>query len=173
MTKEEKKKRKSFSEFYDAHIKKVYRFIYFKVSSEEASEDITAEAFTRLWEQMNSPTEVENPRAYIYQVARNLVIDYYRTKKPAKVQPEDITLESKRPNPEESAVLDSEVKRLQKALSRLKDSYQNALILYYLDEVPVPEIAQILGKSEGAVRVTVHRALKALEEELEKEGKKE
>ncbi len=168
MTKETRKKRKHFSRFYDTHIEKVYRFVYLKVGSREVSEDITAEAFIRLWEQMKSPTEIKSLRAYLYQVARNLVIDHYRTQDPIKIRPDQITLESKKPGPEKTVILDEEVEELRQALAKIKNSYQNVLILYYLDSMPVSEIAQIEGKSENAVRVTIHRALKALKQELEK-----
>lgn len=168
MTKETRKKRKHFSRFYDTHIEKIYRFIYLKVGSREISEDITAEAFIRLWEQMKSPTEIRSPRAYVYQVARNLVIDHYRTQDPVKIRPDKVTLASEKPGPEKKVILGEEVEELRQALAKIKNSYQNALILYYLDEMPISEIAQIEGKSENAVRVTIHRALKALKEELEK-----
>ncbi len=168
MTKEARKKRKLFSRFYDSHIERVYRFIYFKVGSKEVSEDITAEAFIRLWEQMKSPTEIRSPQAYVYQVARNLVIDHYRTQEPVKIRPDKLALESERPDPEKKVILDEEAEQLRLVLSKIKNSYQNVLILYYLDEMPISEIAQIEGKSENAVRVTIHRALNALKQELEK-----
>lgn len=163
----DKDKKRFFSDFYDRQVEGLYRFVYFKVDSKEVSEDLTAEAFTRLWEQVRSPTEVENPRAYLYQVARNLVVDHYRKKKPVGVPPQETEqVESGIKSPEEKAALSMEAKRVKKGLSRINENYQNALILYYVEKMPVDEIAEIEGKSENAVRVTIHRALKSLRKTL-------
>lgn len=165
----DRSKRKLFSNFYDEHIQSVYRFVYLKIGSKEDSEDITSEAFTRLWEQIKSPTEIENPRAYIFQVARNLVIDHYRKKRLIKLPHDEVEVESERKTPEEAASLSVEGQRLAKAMVELKDSYQNVLIFYYLEKMPIKEIARIEGKSKNAVRVTIHRALNSLRDILEKE----
>lgn len=165
----DKSEKDFFSRFYDEHVEALYRFVYFKVSSKEISEDLTAEAFTRLWEQMKSPTEIKNPRAYLYQVTRNLVIDHYRQQEPTRIPPEEVAIAGEGKNPEEKAALSLETKRVGRALSRLRHNYQNVLLLYYVEKMPAKEIAEREGKSENAVRVTIHRALKALRRALEKE----
>jgi len=132
------------------------------------SQDITAEAFKRLWESIQAPTEIKDPRAFLYQIARNLIIDHYRKKgrEPMKVQPEELEIESEEKGPSEQAEEGEEMDKVRQALSGLKDNYQNVLIWYYLNEMPIEEIAELENKSENAVRVTIHRGLEKLREKL-------
>ncbi len=171
-----RKKRKKFSRFYEKNIDKVYRFVYLKVSSKEVSEDLTAEAFKRFWEEMKSPTEIKNSRAFLYQVVRNLIIDHYRQRDrdPVKIPPEEVSLKKEGESPGEELQTSQNIKKMRQALYKLKDNYQNVLLWYYLEDMPVSEIAEIEGKSENAIRVTIHRALKSLRDELGvKESEKE
>lgn len=163
--------RKEFSKIYDQYIDKIYRFIYFKVNSEEITKDLCSEAFLRGWEvfknQESSDEKIENPSAFLYQIARNLVIDFYRKKGQAQIVPaEYVRIIDPRVDLEERANKSSEFYQVKQALSNLKDDYQEVIVLRYLDDLPVPEIAKIMDKSENAVRVMLHRALKALKNEL-------
>ncbi len=161
--------KKFFSGFYDKNVDKVFRFIFLKVSSQEVSQDLTAEVFLRFWEQLDNPTKIENPRAFVYQVARNLVIDYYRKSKPITIQPEQARIPGLGPNLEQQAILNSDMDTIRSALCRLSEDYQNVLIWYYLEDFSVSEIGEMLSKSENAVRVTIHRALNALRQDIEKQ----
>src|SRR3989344_6220434 len=77
----QKKDPEAFAQIYDLYVTPVYRFIYFKVSSKQDAEDITSEVFLKIWQFVTeSEDEIENLRALIYRVARNLVIDLYRRK---------------------------------------------------------------------------------------------
>jgi len=161
------KTKKFFSKFYDQHVKKVYRFIFLKVDSKETSQDLTSEVFLRFWKQLNSATRIENPRAFVYQVARNLIIDHYRRNEPIKLQIEEFQIKDPNPNPETQFLADSEFASLKKVLAKIPEDYQNMIIWYYLDEFSVAEIAGFTGKTENNVRVTIHRALKTLREKVE------
>ena len=167
--------KKEFSKIYDQCIDKIYRFIYFKVNSEEITNDLCSETFLRGWEAFKQQTtnnkqqttRIENPSAFLYQIARNLVIDFYRKKGQVQiVSTEYGRIVDPRVNLEERANKSSEFYQVKQALSNLKDGYQEVIVLRYLDDLSVPEIAKIMKKSEGAVRVTLHRALKALKNEL-------
>lgn len=155
--------KKEFGKIYDKHVEEIYRFVYLKVSSRETAEDITSETFRKGWKRFKK-SPMDNPRAYLYKVARNLVIDHYRTQK-EHVSPEDIQLKEES-NLEESLSLDDDLQEVKEAMESLKDNYQNIIILRYLEELSISETAKILDKSEGAIRVTTHRALEALKEEL-------
>ena len=67
---------------------------------------------------------------------------------------------------EEKALVRSDLEQVKAALANIKEDYREVIIWYYLDELQVPEIAKILNKSEGTCRVLIHRALKALKNEL-------
>jgi RNA polymerase sigma factor, sigma-70 family len=157
---------RQFSKIYDKYIEKIYRFIYFKVNSVEISQDLTSETFLKAWQAFQRE-KINNIPAFLYRTARNLITDYYREK--AKFQTvsfQNPSFVDPNQSPQEKAIINSELERVKKALATLEEDQQNALILYYLEGIPVREIAQILEKSENNVRVLIHRALKNLREKL-------
>jgi len=173
--------RKTFSKIYDENVRKIYRFVFLKVNSEEMAQDITSQTFLQGWEafkksKVQNPKsrkgEIRNPSAFLYKVARNLVIDFYRREGRRDVistDAYDIDLPDPKNNPEvveAELTLNSQMRRVRKALSGLEGDYQDVIIWRYLDGLAFSEIGQILDKSEGAVRVNLHRALKKLRKEL-------
>ena len=159
--------RKIFSSIYDKYVDKIYRFIFIKVSSQEIAEDLCSETFLRGWQVFKEREDIENPPAFLYQIARNLIIDHYREKGKAKIVSAEYTpIVDPREDLEEKANLSSDLEEVRLSLANLKGDYQDVIIYRYLDELSVPEIAKILNKSEGTIRVTLHRALKALKNEL-------
>lgn len=159
--------RKIFSKIYDRYIYKIYRFIFLKVNSQEIAQDLTSETFLRGWESFKNGNKIDNPQAFLYQIARNLVTDHYREKGRAQVvSAEYVEITDPRTNSEEKALARSDLDTIKLALANLKEDYQNVIIWHYLDDLSIPEITKMLDKSEGAVRVMLHRALKALREEL-------
>ena len=156
--------RDNFSKIYDQYVTKIYRFIYLKVSSQEVAEDLSSEVFMRTWETYRSEsTRIENIQAYLYQIARNIVADHYRTRKIKIVSVEEtVEIIDEADTLQDQALVSMEMDRVQKALATIQDDYQNLIIWRYLDELSVPEIAQITGKTEENVRVGIHRALQAL-----------
>lgn len=155
---------KQFGDIYDRYIEKIYRFIFLKVSSQEIAEDLASEVFTRGWESFRQEKcDIKNMQAFLYQIARNLIIDHYRQKGQAQLVSTDaLPLIDYDMDLEEKAIFKSEVNDVKAALAHINDDYREIIIWYYLDELSVPEIAKILGKSEEAVRVQIHRALEAL-----------
>ena len=162
--------RKEFGKIYDQCIGKIYRFIYLKVSSEEIAQDLCSETFLKGWEaykEAQNPKskiqKIENPSAFLYRIARNLVTDHYRQKgRNQVVSTEFVSIVDPEPDLEEKAALSSDLSQIKAALVNLKEDYQNVIILHYLDDLSVKEVAKLLDKSEQATRVTLHRALKAL-----------
>jgi len=162
--------RKEFSKIYDKYIDKIYRFVFLKVSSPEVAEDLTSETFLKGWmafreqrtKNNEQRTKIENPPAFLYQIARNLVVDYYREKGRTQIVSADYRIIDPRIDLEEKANLSSDFEEVRRALTNLKEDYQDVIIYRYLDELSVPEIAKVMQKSEGTVRVLLHRALAAL-----------
>ena len=171
------KKKKIFSKLYDKYVDKIYRFVFLKVDSRETAEDLTSETFLKGWEAYNKPQfsnpgpQIENPQAFLYKIARNLIIDYYRQRSRFRIiSTEHAEFIPASGNLEEKANVDLNMLRVRTALSQLKDDYQEVVIWHYLNELSISEIAKVLEKSEGSVRVTLSRALEKLREELEKLG---
>ena len=170
-------KKRHFIKLYDQCASRIYRFIYLKVNSPEDSEDLTSEAFFKFWKNIKSNKEkglnnkkINNPRALLYRIANNLVIDFYRKKSRTELalDPDDSILTKIRDKTDLGAKvrIDSDMEGVKKALGQLKDEHQSVIVWRYLDELSNKEISQILGKSEGATRVIVHRAMNALKKNL-------
>lgn len=159
---------KQFEKIYDKYIDKIYRFVFLKVSSQEIAEDLTSEVFTRGWQSFQKENcDIKNPQAFLYQIARNLVVDHYRQKGQAQlVSTENLPLIEDGPNLEEKAMFNSDVGNVKAALVNINDDYREIVVWYYLEELSVPEIAKILNKSEDAVRVQIHRAIQALKQQI-------
>jgi len=167
-------KKRQFVKFYNQNAPRIYRFVYLKVNSPQDSEDLTSDAFFRFWQDLSNKKDkkekIDNPRALLYKIANNLVIDFYRKKSRTEISidPSDAILAKieDKTNLNEGLSLDSDMVEVKKALSQLKDDYQNIIIWHYLDDFSSKEISQILGKPEGNIRVLIHRALKSLKKKL-------
>lgn len=164
--------REQFSLIYDQYIDKIYRFIYVKVNSQPVAEDITSKVFMKGWESYQKGQNIKNPGAFLYQIARNNVIDHYRQNDRAKLVSSDSVAEAIDPQADvhESAVFNADIRAIKTAIGGLKQEYQDVLIFHYLEDMPTEQIADIMGKPAGTVRVMIHRGLKALKDNLVEEG---
>ena len=162
------KNKKEFGQIYNQYIRKIYRFVYIKVNSQEIAEDLTSEAFLHTWEFFNKTNkkEIKHIKGFLYKTARNLVIDFYRTKKQFAEPDKYQNIPDPNQDIEKKEIVNSDIQRTLQAVGKLKDEYQDVLIWYYLDRLSVKEISNILGKSENAVRVTIHRAMENLKKSL-------
>ncbi|OGF28967.1 hypothetical protein A2477_04140 [Candidatus Falkowbacteria bacterium RIFOXYC2_FULL_47_12] len=156
----------AFSTLYDAYAERLYRFIYFKVTNRQEAEDLSSQTFLKIWQYAleGKLKTKESFQAFIYKVARNTVIDYYRATRKKK---RDVALETAGAIADEHSTEDDidrklAISRVEEKLRSLKSEYQEVLILHYLNELSIHEIASIVDKKRGAVRVLLHRALKAL-----------
>jgi len=161
-------KEQFFSQIYDEHVDKVYRFVFFKVSNEALAQDITSETFTRLWKQITLDKEIKNPSGFLFHVAKNLIVDHYRTKdqNPVILDNPETILDTNQ-DIAGQAVQKDEMRAVMVALEQLNDDYRLAVSMYYIEQEPVSEVAKALSKSQGATRVMIHRGMKQLREILE------
>lgn len=161
----------AFGKLYDIYAPKIYRYVYFKVQTATVAEDITADVFLKCWEYIQRREKnISSFKAFIYQLAKNAVADYYRDKarqqETVQTHEELDELPSLHPNLLSLAEDQSDMAMINQALQGLKVEYRDALVLKYIEDFSTSEIAKILEKSTGATRVTLHRALEALKNEL-------
>jgi RNA polymerase sigma-70 factor (ECF subfamily) len=162
-----------FTHFYNNNLDKVFRFIYLRVDKIETAQDLTAQAFLKCWQtNNNSQSTIKNLQAFVYRIARNQIIDFYRQKNKTPVSLEELK-EKGIEIPQKSFVfkieLSFEMENLKKVLQRIKPAYSEVIIWHYVDNLSTKEIAQILDKNENNVRVLLHRSLEALKKEINKE----
>jgi RNA polymerase sigma-70 factor (ECF subfamily) len=167
-------KKEAFSEIYDFYVVRIFRFIYLKTSSRETAEDLASEVFLRYWKRVKggmkdkdlSETVVNDKiGSFLYKIARNLIIDFYRKKEILTVEI-DSDIKDKIQDQKQDILADisakQEVEEMMDALSKIKGEYREIIILRYVEELSLAEIEEITGKSSGSLRVLSHRAIKAL-----------
>lgn len=160
----------AFSELYDLYFEKIYRFVYFRVNHREVAEDLVSETFIRAWDRLIEIEAISAFNSWLYQIARNLVIDYYRAKKPSiDIDNLENLLEYEDQVIEQTDFTFKQKKFLE-AVKKLSSDQQLVIKLKFLDELDNQEIAIILNKSEGAVRVIQHRAINELKKLLNDDG---
>lgn len=158
----------SFAELYDNYVEKIYRFVYFKVSNKEETEDLTSEVFLKVWNYLiaQKDREIESFSGLVYRIARNLIIDLYRTRAKTQEQSlENIQLVDERTLTKVENNI--EVENILKVLKRLKQDYQEVVLLRYVEDLPLKEIAGIINRSRTNTRVLLHRAMKKLKQLLD------
>src|SRR3989344_8270387 len=136
-----------FSLIYDQYIEKIYRFVYLKVSSQEIAQDITSKVFLKGWESYQKESKnIQNIGAFLYQIARNNVIDHYREKGGAKIVSADQypQIADTRTNIHEKASVSFDIGTVKTAMGNLKKDYQDILILRYLEDMSFEEISEIV-----------------------------
>jgi RNA polymerase sigma-70 factor (ECF subfamily) len=170
-----KKDPEAFAELYDIYARRIYSFVFFKVANREEAEDITSEIFLKAWRYINENKDIESFSGLLYKLARNSIIDLYRSKASRKEifsidEQESEEVEDKKVwdiSFEEKIEEKIEVQKIITALQSLKQEYREIVTLRYVDEMEISEIAEITGKGHISIRVTLHRGLKKLKQLLE------
>jgi RNA polymerase sigma-70 factor (ECF subfamily) len=158
---------KAFGALYDHYQPQIYRFLYLKVAGREEAEDLTHQVFLSAWLGIPRYKHRGFPfSSWLYQIARNQVVDHYRARKEA-VSLEGIDPEAFAERFDEADMDKSlEVERAIGMIRSLKQEYQDVLILRFVEDLSVKEVASMMGKSEGAIKLLQHRALRVLREKL-------
>lgn len=151
----------AFGQLFDLYSKPIYRYIYFKVNSQELAEDLASQAFLKVWEYISKGNKIKSFKSFIYQTARNLVIDYYRSREkeelPLIYAEEEIEAEVK-VDPDRE--IDQEI--LKRILDSLPTEQKEIIILRFIEDLSIKEISKIVDKSSGHVRVIIHRSIKEM-----------
>src|SRR6266545_5365173 len=159
----------AFGQLYDAYMERIYRFVYFRVDDQQTAEDITSQVFLKAWNNLDRFRLGRTPYvAWLYTIAHNAVIDYYRTRKLTTAL-EDVQLSQ----PDYAEAVESEIdlsvemKSIKVAMRTLTDDQQKVLTLKFIEGLSNNEIARHLGKREGAIRALQMRGLQALAKQLD------
>ena len=158
----------AFAKLYELYYQNIYNYIYYRIPDALLAEDMTSEVFIKVLESIDSFTFRGFPfSSWLFRIARNLMVDYYRS----HPEPVDLPLETRGLPIEEDPrdVFERELtqQQLAQALSNLTEDQQQVIILRFVDRLSSPDVAQVLGKSEGAIKALQHRALSSLNRVLE------
>src|SRR3990167_1786834 len=161
----------AFSRLYDEFAEKLYRFIFFRVGHKEVAEDVLSDTFVKAWQklkQINSPAALSG---WLYQIARNNIIDYYRIKKDFVPIEEVAEFLEDAVNPIDTVNLNLDQAKIFELLIHLPPEQRLVIQYKFFEDLTNEEIAYVLGKTEGAVRVIQHRALIKLKELVKNKSK--
>lgn len=161
--------KEAFGILYKEYFQRIYRYCRVNMYRDELAEDVCQETFVRAWKALPTFTFKHGGtfQAFLYRIARNLIIDLSRKKKEYSIEYyEEIQTDE---NYEEAIDRQDSMEKVKRALAKLKDEERQIIILRYFEEISHAEIAKILGIKEGAVRVRTVRLLQKVKGILEHE----
>jgi RNA polymerase sigma-70 factor (ECF subfamily) len=164
-----KDKEKYFEIVYSAYAKSIFRFCVLRLNDTTLAEDITEETFVRIWKLISEEKKIDNEKSFVYLIARGLIVDYYRSAKNKK----DVSIEKYNFDfsYDESIVdrvdLQQQIEEVYAKLKKIKKEYQEIIVLHYVEDLKIAEVAKVLGKTENSTRVLLHRALAAVKKHYE------
>lgn len=160
----------AFGQLYDMHVDRVYRHIYHRVGNQADAQDLTQQVFLRAWQAIDRYKKTASPfAAWLMTISHNLVVDFYRTVKDRAYVEAEALAGSPASSPEQAAETGFEQQRLRRAILRLSGDEQRVVVLRFMEGFEFAEIACVLNKKEGNIRVILHRALVKLRDILAKE----
>jgi RNA polymerase sigma-70 factor (ECF subfamily) len=170
---------KDFQNAFEAYNDELFRHASMRLKDRERAVELTQECFLKAWDYAQKGEDIRELRPFLYRTLRHLIIDEYRRKKSVSLEAmvegeEDMSVEVILP-PDETNTLEAAVerfdgKRALAALQELPDTYRETLSLRYVEGLTPREIGDIVGESENAVSVRIHRGLKKLKAMMEPES---
>ncbi len=160
----------AFGKLYDMHVGRIYKHIYYRVGNEADAEDLTQQVFLKAWQAIHRYKKTTSPFiAWLMTISHNQVIDFYRTRKDKAYIEAEVLADGPASRPEQTTEANFEQQHLRRAILRLGGDEQQVVILRFIEGFEFAEIASVMKKKEGNVRVILHRALVKLRDILEKE----
>lgn len=163
---------RAFARLYDEFYERVYGFVRSRVSDAEDAKDLAATVFMRAWEALPSYDVRGAPfSAWLFRIARNAVIDQYRRKARdlERVSEDEAAGVSDGGAVDETVIARCDGEAVRRAVRRLTDEQAAVIALRFFWDMPVTEVADALGKTEGAVKAMQHRAMRMLARFLSEE----
>lgn len=161
----------AFGALYERYFERIYKYVRVRVTELHTAEDITETVFLRAFEAIERYQERGFAfSSYLYKIAQNQLVDYYRKNKEQEpIEAADQVIDEL-PSPDEGLILNDQVQEVHEKLVTLPEDYQEVIRLRVILEMSTAEVAEWLDRSEGAVRVLLHRALGALRNALRDSG---
>lgn len=165
----------AFGQVYDHMILLIYRYVYYRVARREV-EDLTELIFLKAWENIGRYKKQSKNTfgTWLFRIAHNVVVDYYRTHTRSEMVElsENLVCERRESDPVGAVQLKFEQQELSAALRKLPEIQQQIVVLKFINGLSNAEIARIVDKSEGAIRVIQHRSLEKLKKLLTQKTRK-
>jgi RNA polymerase sigma factor (sigma-70 family) len=155
---------RSFTELYDEYFNKVNRYLRCRVRNEWDADDLTTAVFLKALEHFEQYHRSRSFGAWIFRIAHNTFVDYVRKKREVPMNHEEWLAETEDETwqPENTVLTNEEKENLRQYLERLSRDQRDVITLRYFAELKVLEVADVIGKSESAIKMISRRALQHL-----------
>ena len=162
--------RSAFADLYRRYLLHIYRYIYRRVGNRQDAEDLTALVFTEALESLEDYQEQGSFAGWLFTIAHRRVADHYRQqRKRISLERVASTLSDSRPGPEAQALRHDRLELVAQAMDELTPDRQEVVTLRFFGELSNEEVAQVMGKSEAAVKMLVYRAIRQLRRRCRKD----
>jgi len=161
----------ALGELYDRYEAKIYSYIYRRTGEPALAEDLTAQVFLKMLEAIRKNTAWQSSfSGWLYRIAHNLVIDYYRRRdRQQQVSIDDMVIPSEGDSPVRFAELRLDAEKLRSAIRSLTDEQAEVLSLRFFEGYSINEVATMMEKTDGAIKALQYRAVATLRHILEKD----
>ncbi|MGH7777468.1 MAG: RNA polymerase sigma factor [Candidatus Dormibacterales bacterium] len=150
----------AFGELYDRHLQQIYRFVFSRTRDQTASEDITSDVFMKALRALPRYQDTGRPfSAWLYQIAVNAIADKYRSARPTQDLEDVRELAAAGPGVDEITAQRDEVRRIWSIVETLPVPQRTAMVLKFQEDMKIEDIAVVMGKSQGAVKLLIHRGV--------------
>jgi len=161
----------AFAQLYEAYFDKIYRYIVIRIGNKTEAEDLTQQVFLKALKSISSFRWQGVPfSAWLYRIAHNQVVDYLRKNKKRVTVQLDESLVSHEDDPQSTAERKLDIEQLVAATKQLTEAQREVISLRFAGELPVAEVAKVVGRSEGAVKALQHSGIVSLRKALSREG---
>jgi RNA polymerase sigma-70 factor (ECF subfamily) len=159
-------------DLFDRHHRSIFRFVWSQVQDEQLAEDLTSEVFIRMVNHLPAYRLTEVPfRAWLYRIARNLIVDQHRLENGRLPTPLDNAKHIAQPGQDPAAIAENQLTldQIGRALAQLEPSQRDVIALRFLADMSLREVAETLEKSIAAIKSIQHRALATLRARLKQD----
>lgn len=159
-----REKEKEFVEMYEKTADSMFRHCFFRIFDRETSKDLVQEAFMKVWKYMAEGSEINNLKAFLYKTLNNQIVDWARKKKAVSLEELeekgfDLSFDDK--SRMEKKI---EFREILKLISRIQPNYREIILMRFVDDFSIEEIAEITGESKNNVSVLIHRGIEKIRE---------
>ncbi len=157
----------AFTQLYEKYFDKIYRYVSLKVGDRMEAEDITQQVFLKAIKSISSFRWKGFPfSSWLFRIAHNQVVDYLRKKTKRETVALDDTLLASDDDPQLAFERKLDIEQLALATKKLTRAQQEVISLRFAGDLPIAQVAKVMGRSEGAVKALQHSAVVALRKEL-------
>lgn len=160
----------TFLTAFNEHSDALFRHAFFRLSDRERAVDLVQDTFIKAWDYVRGGGDVRSPKGFLFRILNNLIIDEYRRSKTQSLDQklednpglESLLAEGSMAEVEDAADEASLLEKVQSAINELPEEYKTPVTLRYIEGFTPKEIARLIGTTENAVSVRIHRAVQKL-----------